>query len=144
MPYMLNFWSKMWWLMVSKHFEISKRQTSFIFSSQSSITRWRLVCVEWPFRYADWSGEIKACSSRYDTSWERTNCSTILGNVPNYWNRSIIRHGIHISIILINRGNPGKFPVIWKSTAWKGIIYDTQQGINNMFASKSDKSPIKS
>ena len=30
-----------------------------MFSSQSSITRCKLVCVEWPLRYAYWSGEIK-------------------------------------------------------------------------------------
>ena len=64
------------------------------------------------------------------------------GNVPNYRNRSIIRHDVYISIIFINWDNPGKFPVIWESTAWIGITYDTQQGINNMFASKSDKFPI--
>ena len=34
------------------------------------------------FQDTDWSNEIKACSSRYDTSWERTNCSTILAMCP--------------------------------------------------------------
>ena len=54
--------------MESKHFEISSRQApvmapSLTFSSQSSITRWRLVCVECLFKRADWSIEIKLCSS---------------------------------------------------------------------------------
>ena len=55
------------------------------------------------------------------------------GNVPYYRNRSIIRHNSHFSIVLINRSNPGKFPVIWKGTIWKGIVYDTQQGGNQQY-----------
>ena len=131
-------------IMISKHLEISKRQTpavwlSLIFSNQSSITRCKLICVE--CRLIRWNKNM------FFQMWQKLGTHQLFhhfGDLPEYRNRPIIRHAIYISIILINRGNPGKFPIIWKDSIWTGIIFDTQQGINNMFASYSDKLTTKS
>ena len=86
-PYSESFFNHKSWSIVSKHFAMSNIQIpviwlSFTFSSQSSIALCRLVWVEWPFRYANWSGVIKECSFKYVTSWLRINCSTIFAICP--------------------------------------------------------------
>ena len=117
--------------MISKNLEISKRQMtvvwlSFMFSSLSSITQYKLVYAEWAIRCADRSVEIKACSSRYDAS------------VPPFLKydqlqkRPIFRHNIYISSILVNRGYPAKFSLIWRGTIWMGIIHYTHQSVKHV------------
>ena len=107
MPYICNFFNISMWLIESKHLDMSSRQApvispSFICSSQSSITRWRHVCVECLFEQANWSIELKLYGSK------KSNLITHkafhhLGYMPNnrYW--PVIVFVIGVTIIFINR-----------------------------------------
>ena len=44
----------------------------------------------------------------------------------------MFRHNIYISSILVNRGNPAKFSLIWRGTTWMGIIHYTQQRVKHV------------
>ena len=114
-PRYFNFCESLLWLILSKHFSISRKHIthkspSSIYSHKSSTTRCKHVTVECFFKYADCYGVINAWASKYSINCLWPCFSKILPHATTPTS-AIICFSIQWTFTFMNGYNPCKFPV---------------------------------